>query len=90
MEVLYLENLVAEAVRQVPGARDEFLDQYIAEAGIMARRCPQIVREKLDSFADDLEFVKKTMAGITKTEIDMPLTASTTLDLVNDPRPSPT
>ena len=84
VEVLYLENLVAEVFDQVPGARAEFTDQYIAEAGIRGQQMPQIVREKLDSIEDNLEFVKKTMAGMTKAEIDMPLTASTTLDsLVN-------
>ena len=84
VEVLYLENLVAEVFDQVPGARAEFTDQYIAEAGIRGQHMPQIVREKLDSIEDNLEFVKKTMAGMTKSEIDMPLTASTTLDsLVN-------
>ena len=82
--MLYLENLVAEVFDQVPGARAEFTDQYIAEAGIRGQQMPQIVREKLDSIEDNLEFVKKTMAGMTKAEIDMPLTASTTLDsLVN-------
>ena len=84
VEVLYLENLVAEVFDQVPGARAEFTDQYIAEAGIRGQHMPQIVREKLDSIEDNLEFVKKTMAGMTKAEIDLPLTASTTLDsLVN-------
>ena len=73
VEVLYLENLVAEVFDQVPGARAEFTDQYIAEAGIRGQRMPQIVREKLDSIEDNLEFVKKTMAGMTKAEIDAKL-----------------
>ena len=73
VEVLYLENLVAEVFDQVPGARAEFTDQYIAEAGIRGQQMPQIVREKLDSIEDNLEFVKKTMAGMTKAEIDAKL-----------------
>ena len=73
VEVLYLENLVAEVFDQVPGARAEFTDQYIAEAGIRGQHMPQIVREKLDSIEDNLEFVKKTMAGMTKAEIDAKL-----------------
>ena len=84
VEVLYLEKLVAEVFDAVPEARQEFLDQYIAEAGIKGQEMPRVVREKLDSIKDNLEFVKKTMAGLTKAEIEMPLTASTTLDsLVN-------
>ena len=83
-EVLYLEELVAEAFKAHPGARDEFLDQYIEEAGIKGQTMPAVVREYLNSYEDDLEFVKKTMAGIAKTEIDMPLASSSTLnDLVN-------
>lgn len=84
VEVLYLEKLVAEVFDLVPEAREEFLDQYIAEAGIKGQQMPQVVREKLDSITDNLEFVKKTMAGLTKAEIDLPLVSSTTLDsLVN-------
>ena len=84
VEVLYLENLVAEAFDAVPGARDEFLDQYIAEAGIKGQLMPGVVREKLNSITDNLEFVKKTMAGLTKGEVELPLTSSVTLDsLVN-------
>lgn len=84
VEVLYLEKLVAEVFDLVPEARQEFLDQYIAEAGIKGKEMPKVVREKLDSITDNLEFVKKTMAGLTKAEIEMPLVSSTTLDsLVN-------
>ena len=85
VEVLYLEKLVAEAFAANPGARDEFLDQYLAEAGIHGQKMPAIVREYLNTFTDDLEFVKKTMAGVAKSEIDMPLASSATLDdLVSD------
>ncbi len=45
---------------------------------------PSVVREKLDSFNDNLEFVHKTMAGLTKADMEMPLVSSTTLvSLVN-------
>ena len=85
VEVLYLEKLVAEAFAANPGARDEFLDQYLAEAGIHGQKMPAIVREYLNTFTDDLEIVKKTMAGVAKSEIDMPLASSATLDdLVSD------
>lgn len=79
-EVLYLEQLVAEAFKAHPGAREEFLDQYIQEAGIKGQMMPGIVREYLNSIEDDFEFVKKTMAGVAKSEIDMPHASSATLD----------
>ncbi len=79
-EVLYLEQLVAEAFKAHPGAREEFLDQYIEEAGIKGQAMPAIVREYLNSIEDDFEFVKKTMAGVAKSEIDLPHASSATLD----------
>ncbi len=99
VEVLYLEKLVAEVFDQNPVARQEFLDQYIQEAGIRGKLMPAIVREKLDSITDNLEFVKKTMAGMAKSEIEMPLASSKTLndlvgstdnesDLIIDPMPN--
>ncbi len=99
VEVLYLEKLVAEVFDQNPVARQEFLDQYIQEAGIRGKLMPAIVREKLDSIKDNLEFVKKTMAGMAKSEIEMPLASSKTLndlvgstdnesDLIIDPMPN--
>ena len=40
--------------------RQEFLDQYIAEAGIKGQEMPRVVREKLDSIKDNLESVSYT------------------------------
>ncbi len=83
-EVVYLENLVAEVFDAVPGTREEFLTQYIEESGVSGRVMPGVVREKLDSITDNLEFVKKTMAGLTKREVELPHDSSATLDaLVN-------
>lgn len=79
-EVLYLEQLVAEAFKAHPGAREEFLDQYIQEAGIKGQTMPGVVRDYLNSIEDDFEFVKKTMAGVAKSEIDLPHASSATLD----------
>ncbi len=79
-EVLYLEQLVAEAFKAHPGAREEFLTQYIEEAGIKGQAMPGVVRDYLNSIEDDLEFVKKTMAGVAKSEIDLPHASSATLD----------
>ena len=98
VEVLYLEELVAQVFDAVPEARDEFLDQYLQEAGIKGKLFVPAVREKLNSIKDNLEFVKKTMAGLTKSEVELPLTSSVTLDsmvnsesesdLIIDPMPN--
>ena len=83
VEVVYLEDLVAEAFDAMPSAREEFLDQYLAEAGIKGKILPAAIRERLGAIADNREFVKKTMAGLTKDEIDLPLVRSLPLDAVS-------
>lgn len=100
VEVLYLEKLVAEALDAVPEARDEFLDQWVAEAGITGKHAPAIIREYIDSFKDNYEMVLHTMAGVTKQEVQLPVKASETLrsivgtdgdtesDLLVDPMPN--
>ena len=80
VEVLYLEKLVAEAFDAVPEARAEFQQQWLAEAGIKGKMAPAAITELLDSITDNLEYVKKTMAGITKAEVELPHTSSVTLD----------
>lgn len=100
VEVLYLEKLVAEALDAAPGARDEFLDQWVAEAGITGKHAPAIIREYIDSFKDNYEMVLHTMAGVTKQEVQLPVKATETLrsivgtdgdtesDLLVDPMPN--
>ena len=80
VEVLYLEQLVAEALDAVEGAREEFLSQWIDEAGVKGAIATSAVRELLDSITDTRELVKKTMAGIARREVDLPLGSSATLN----------
>ena len=99
VEVLYLEDLVAEAFAAHPGARDEFLDEYLAEAGAKGV-VAEAVRDYLSSIGDDLAFVRKTMAGIARREVDVPGASDSTLaalvggrgdasgDLLVDPMPN--
>ena len=100
VEVLYLEKLMAEALGAAPQARDEFLDQWIEEAGISGKHAPAIIREYIDSFKDNYEMVLHTMAGVTKQEVQLPVKSSETLrsivgtdgdtesDLLVDPMPN--
>lgn len=97
VEVLYLEKLVAEAFDADPTARQDFLEEYLAEADIKGGKAMvQVVREYLESIEDNFEFVKKTMAGIAKSEIDMPTAldfesmafSGEQSDLVIDPMPN--
>lgn len=73
VEVVYLERLVAEALEAVPGARQEFTSQYLAECGVHDNVALAAIRELLDSIHDPYELVLKTMAGVTRRELELPL-----------------
>lgn len=73
VEVVYLERLVTEAIAAVPGARQEFTNQFLAECGVHDNVALAAIRGLLDSIADPYELVLKTMAGITKRELCLPL-----------------
>lgn len=63
-EVLYLEDLVAEAISQDKEVREEFIYQIIKEGGVLNRRYKEIIFEYLNSIKDQKELVLKTMEGI--------------------------
>lgn len=85
-EVVYLEDLVAEAFDCEPAARQDFCDQYLAESGLSDSFLSCAVREYLDSIEDNRSFVLKTMSGVTKDELQLPARASQTLDSILGPR----
>lgn len=68
VEVLYLEELAAEAVAD-PKVKDAFIDEFIAEAHITSDKKKQLVKELLMSFSDNREMIDKMMEGIRKTEL---------------------
>ncbi len=67
VEVLYLENLAAEALEK-PEVRQEFMEQFLDEGGIGSQERRFLVMEYLDQFSTR-EMVVKLMAGIKKNEI---------------------
>lgn len=84
VEVLYLEKLTAEALDTDPPLRDKFTEQWMDEANITDKTTRKAVREYLASeYPDTLDFVKKTMAGITLQELDLNPTGSLEL-MVSD------
>lgn len=97
VEILYLEKMVAEIFDENPALRAQFLDEYLAEAGIANPAYIQVAREKLESITDNLEFVNKTIAGLAKSEVDLPTGGSSLAalaagdddsDLIIDPMPN--
>ena len=70
VEVVYLEDLMAEVLDQKPELREQFLKQFIEEAGIRTARYQKIIFDYLnDNYKDSKELVMKTMEGINLTEL---------------------
>lgn len=69
IEVLYLENLVSEALDTDQRIKHQFIRQFLSEAPITSETLSEILFDYLNSFADTKTMVKKTMAGIKKAEI---------------------
>ena len=63
VEVVYLEDLMAEALDTDPALREKFLDQWIYEAGIRTDLYTQIIKDYINSeYAGTKDMVMKTMA----------------------------
>lgn len=70
VEVLYLEDLMAETLDSNPDLRDKFIDQIIVEAGIRSERYHKILKEYFNSeYPGSKELVMKTMAGVNRQEL---------------------
>ncbi len=70
VEVVYLEDLMADVVSLSDEIREEFINQFIYEAGIRTPKYRELVFQYLYSFKDAKELVLKTMEGIQIYEIN--------------------
>lgn len=70
VEVVYLEDLMADVLALSDDIKKRFLKQFIYEAGIRTPKYKNLVFEYLYSFKDNKELVLKTMEGIQVREID--------------------
>ena len=69
VEVVYLEDLMAEVLDLNPQLREKFIRQYIYEAGIKTPKYKNSVLEYLRGYSDNKELVLKTMEGININEL---------------------
>ena len=70
VEVFYLEDLMAEVLEANPELREQFLKQWIEEAGIRTDRYQKIIFDYMqENYPDAKDFVLKTMEGINLTEL---------------------
>lgn len=69
VEVVYLEDLMAEVLELSDEIETKFIKQFVFEAGIKTPKYRNLVFEFLKSFVDKKELVLKTMSGIKLEEI---------------------
>ena len=69
IKVVYLVDLVVEALNTDEGLKDQFIKQFIKEANINSVTLSEIVYDYLKGFKDTKSMVLKTIAGIKKTEL---------------------
>ena len=82
--VVYLEDLMTEVLDGNPGIRDEFLRQFIVEAGIRTERYQKIIYDYLNErCSGNKELVLKTMEGVNLAELHADKENSL-VDLVSD------
>ena len=82
VEVVYLEDLMAETLRRDPTLRERFVFQFIQEGGPVARNHADELFDMLMGIEDEDLLVQKTMSGVTTEELadrlkDGPLTRLT-------------
>ena len=69
VEVVYLEDLMAETLKANKGLRKQFLEQFIKEAGIEIEKYQKLLFDFYNAIEDDKKLVLKTMAGVNINEL---------------------
>lgn len=69
VEVVYLEDLMAETLDFNPSIKEKFISQFILEAGIKTPKYKKEVFDYLKTYKNNKELVLKTMEGININEL---------------------
>ena len=69
VKVVYLVDLVAEALDTSLEIKEEFVKQFIKEAEINSATLSELVHDKLMGMEDTREMFLKTIAGIKKSDL---------------------
>ena len=84
-EVVYLHELAAEVIEDEE-IKEQFINQFIKEAGIKSPELQKNVYEFLKGFENNEDLIRKTMAGINKNELPA-LSNKSLSDLADDDYP---
>ena len=71
VEVLYLDQLVAESIASSAAAREELLDCWLAQSGVSSPSVLEAVKDKLERIEDPLVLVDKLIEGIRAEELEL-------------------
>lgn len=69
VEVVYLEDLMAETLDANPQVKPSFIRQFIYEAGVKTPKYKDLLFDYLMSYTNNKELVLKTMEGIKVSEV---------------------
>lgn len=68
VEVVYLHELAAEVMKE-PAVKAEFIKMFIKESKVKNVQAQEALYDYLNSFKCNVELIRKTMAGISKSEL---------------------
>ena len=87
VEVVYLEDLMADVIAQNTNIKTKFIKQFMKEAGINTIKYKNLVEDYLMAIKDPKELVLKTMEGIQVGDIpeEKREVEKTLVDLINTP-----
>ncbi|MCI5839802.1 MAG: arginine deiminase [Peptoniphilaceae bacterium] len=71
VEVVYLEDLMAQTLDDNPNLREEFIHKLIEESDICVKKYKKCVFDFLNSIKDNKSLVLKTMEGINLKELEI-------------------
>lgn len=69
VEVVYLEDLVSEVLDLDPKIKEEFISQFVSEAGVRNSKYKRALIDYLQSFKNSKDLIIKTMEGIKVSEL---------------------
>lgn len=70
-EVLYIEDLTAETIRQDKALKQQFIRDFIQESGGLGQYYERELIKLLSGIEDEKELVLKTMSGVTDRELEL-------------------
>ena len=73
VEVVYIEDLLAEVFDANPAVREQFLKQFIKEGNVHTARWQKIIFDHLNKIENNKELVLKCVEGLNLCELDVKL-----------------